>query len=449
MRIALVVVLCTLVLSAPARAQDACLSGDSTLADQRALVALGDATEAACPCADATRGKVYQHCAKDVLKNTLAGGTLRAECEKTAKQILQGTSCGTKTVPCGVVPVSGKDDAPGCKLAHPKGCKDVRRAVRTACTDETSCEDVVTWTAGTCFDPRDEGAYAPGVKVMSWTKDSAASPGTPRTLDTVVWYPAAKGSGPIDSVYRGVLDAPVDTSGGSYPVVLFSHGSCGYPLQSTFLTPLLASRGFIVVAPPHPGNTIYEFPTCGTSNAQVASFIERPKDMSFVLDQIIAAGQDPASPFFGAVDGTRVAMTGHSFGGLTTFLVAAQDPRVGVAVAMAPATPANGKLTVPSLIMLGNIDTVINLPAARQAYVASSSPKMLVEIEHAGHYAFSNGCFPAPECNPPVTLTQPEANTAVLRYVVPFLERYLARQVDLVPLLGPPTGPGFIYQADL
>lgn len=74
---------------------------------------------------------------------------------------------------------------------------------------------------------------------------------------------------------------------------------------------------------------------------------------------------------------------------------------------------------------------------------------MLVEIEHAGHYAFSNGCFPSPDCNPPTTLTQAEANSAVLRYVVPFLERYLGQRVDLVPLLGPPTGPGFVYESDL
>jgi hypothetical protein len=73
---------------------------------------------------------------------------------------------------------------------------------------------------------------------------------------------------------------------------------------------------------------------------------------------------------------------------------------------------------------------------------------MLIEIEHTGHYAFSNGCFPSPDCNPPTTLTQSEANSSVLRYVIPFLERYLGQRVDLIPLLAPPTAPGFVYQAD-
>jgi hypothetical protein len=52
-------------------------------------------------------------------------------------------------------------------------------------------------------------------------------------------------------------------------------------------------------------------------------------------------------------------------------------------------------------------------------------------------------------CNPPTTLTQDEAHVDVLRYVVPFVERYLGEQASVAPLLGPPTGPGFSYQASL
>jgi predicted dienelactone hydrolase len=446
MRIALALAFSTLLAPALAHAQDACLSGASTLPDQRALAALESTTEATCPCAAATTRSGWQRCAKGVLNAALAGSSLRRECEKAAKQTAKGTSCGGTKAPCGSVELS-KPGPPTCRLA--KSCKDSKRAQRTSCADETSCSDVVTWTAGTCLDPRDPGPYAAGVQVIPWTKDSVASPGTPRTLNTVIWYPAPAGSGPVTGPYQGVLNAPLDPSGGPYPVVLFSHGSCGYAYQSTFLTPLLATRGYIVVAPPHPGNTIFEFPSCGSSSAQVASFLERPADMMFVLDQILAAGADPASPFFGLVDGTRVAMTGHSFGGMTTFRVAAADPRITVAVAMAPATPAGASFDLPSLIMLGNADGVVNNPAARTAYTASQEPKLLVEVEHSGHYTFSDACFPGPDCNPPTTLTQAEAHAAALRYIVPFLERYLGGRENAAPLLGPPTGPGFIYQSDL
>ena len=106
---------------------------------------------------------------------------------------------------------------------------------------------------------------------------------------------------PIDAATGGVLNAPVDGSGGPYPVLLFSHGSCGYPLQSTFLLPLIASRGYIVVAPPHPGNTLFEYPTCGTQTAQLNSAFERPQDIIFALDQMLAANADDATIAIGAL----------------------------------------------------------------------------------------------------------------------------------------------------
>jgi hypothetical protein len=64
-----------LLLSASVRAQDACLAGASTLGDQRALRTLRADTEAACPCAVATRRGEYQRCARGVADAAIAGGT--------------------------------------------------------------------------------------------------------------------------------------------------------------------------------------------------------------------------------------------------------------------------------------------------------------------------------------------------------------------------------------
>jgi predicted dienelactone hydrolase len=230
--------------------------------------------------------------------------------------------------------------------------------------------------------------------------------------------------------------------------VLFSHGSCGTPLQSKFLTPLLASWGFVVVAPPHPGNTIFDFPNCNSPANLLAALSERPQDVESVLNQVLAADLDPLSPLFGAIDESRIAMTGHSFGGLTTYLVTAIEPRISVAVAMAPATVFNSTLPVPSLTMLGTIDSVISNPSARAAYDRSVTPKYLVEIEHTGHYAFSDFCLSTSDCSPPTTLTSDEAHTDVLRYVVPFLKTHLAGDAAWSPLLAPPAQPGFVYAAE-
>jgi predicted dienelactone hydrolase len=443
--------LALLALARTSSAQDACLAGASYLTDQRALVALATATEAACPCASYTGGPglgraAFQRCAKGVLADAIDTSALRAECERTAKLRNRFTTCGTTKVTCGRVDA----DAPTphtCRVKPATRCNDTTRFEQNPCAEETRCADVVEWTAGTCVDPRQNGAFAAGVRTITFTKPSVVDPLVTRMLATSIWYPAPPGSSPISGGHNAVIDAPLDLSGGPYPLLLFSHGSCGYPLQSAFMTGLLASHGFIVVAPPHPGNTINEFPSCGSPAAQVNSAAERPQDMVYVLDQMLLANADAGSPFFGAIDPDRIGMSGHSFGGLTTFLTVGIDSRLKVAMPMAAATPASGMFTIPSLSLLGQVDSRVNNTNVRNAYAASQSPKYLVEIKHAGHYAFSNLCFAGPDCNPPVTLSQVEAHDVVVRWVLPFLKVHLAGDTSFAPFLLEPEPPSVVLEA--
>jgi predicted dienelactone hydrolase len=445
---ALLLVLTVAGARAQAPAQDPCLTGASTLGDQRAIAALRADTETVCPCDTATSSGRWRRCAKTLLKSVLAGGTLRAECEKTQKLDIRNASCGSSRTPCGRVQRDDKTPAISCKVKKATGCTDKSKYDQTACADQDFCADVVDWTAGTSSDVRVRGPFQAGARTITMTKKSVVNPSEDRVLDVVVWYPTTPGAGPIDGATQAVLNAPLDDSGGPYPVLLFSHGSCGYPLQSIFLTPVIASRGYIVIAPPHPGNTLFEFPNCGTPAVQVASAQERPQDMIFALDQMLAANADSGSDFFGALDPSRIGMSGHSFGGFTTYFVANQDSRIKVAVPMAPAAPGNNAaLHVPSLLMLGAVDSVVNLPNARQAYTNSDTPKYKVEIEHAGHYAFSNLCFPSADCNPPTTLTQDEAHDQVLRWVIPFLEWKLKGDATFAAFFdSPPPGVQFDAQ---
>lgn len=462
---------CLLALALPRAAGAACRQGANALTEQRALADLETSLEAACPCAsfDGSAGRSrrdYLSCAGDVVTAAQQSGAITDECVADAKGVVAGSVCGTRGVACGTVSGAAKPRAT-CKVTSAAACHAANRpprlpfeplagiaatppvspfgasgVTRQACSDETFCADVVDWTAGTCLDTRSDGPYAAGFHDARLVKQSAVDPSQQRVLDTVIWYPATPGAGPIDSGSRAVRDAPVDLSGGPYPVVMFSHGSCGFERQSLFLTPWLATHGFIVVAPPHPGNTLFDFPDCGTPSAQAASAVERPNDIIFALDYILDQGKDPSSMFHGAVDPTRLAMTGHSFGGLTTYLVTAMDDRFSVAVPMAPATGPSSKLTIPSMTMYGAIDSVVSIPGILNAYDRSSPPKYLVEIDDAGHYAFSDGCFPAPECNPPATLTQDEAHERVKREILPFLEVYLAGDRRYVPFLTTPPPPG-------
>lgn len=445
----LVAIALLLTASTASALDDSCRAGASSLGDRRALAALREAVDADCACAqpgDGVARRAFVRCARAHRAQMLGDGSLRRACLATADADIRRATCGTNRVACGEVDAL---DEPGCRLAAPAGrfvCGARSEVTEAACAAQTRCSDVSEWTAGTCLDPRQRGSYGVGARVVHMVKDSVFTPGTERVLDTVVWYPSPARA-PLDSRYAAVLDAPLDPSGGPYPVLMFSHGSCGYATQSLFLTALVASYGYVVVSPPHPGNTLAEFPTCGTPAAQVASAVERPNDIIYALDQMLAASRDPGSPFFASMDEDRIGMSGHSFGGFTTYSVLPLDDRFKVAIPMAPAVPGMPKVTIPSLMMLGQIDSVVGLPAIRTAYANARSPKVLVEIENAGHFAFSDGCFPSPDCNPPVTATQDEAHAQVLRWVVPFLERYLAGRSSAEAFFSAPPPGAVVSQA--
>ena len=433
--------------AAVVRSQDACLTGASTLGDQRALVTLRADTETVCPCEAATGRSLWRSCARTVMKSVLGAGGLRPECQKTALRTIKTATCGSDRSTCGRV--SSRASVPvSCRVKRAATCTGRASFEQTPCADLAFCSDVVEWTAGTCSDVRQSGPFGVGVRIISMTKPAENPPNDPRTLDTMVWYPTTAGAGPIHSVYGGVLDAPVDGSGGPYPVVMFSHGSCGYPAQSVFLTTLLASRGFVVVAPPHPGNTIYDgLGVCGSGASLARSAIERPADVIFALDEMLAATALPSSDFHGVLDPTRIGMMGHSFGGFTTYRVVAQDARFAVAIPLAPAAGGAAPMTIPSLSMISTLDSLVNNAQVRAVYASSSPPKILVELQNTGHYAYSNGCFPSPDCAPPATLTQDEAHGAVLRWVIPFLEWRLRGDDTFAAFFTLPRPAGLLYES--
>ncbi|MBM4267122.1 MAG: hypothetical protein FJ144_11005 [Deltaproteobacteria bacterium] len=419
----------------PTNAAAQCLEGTAVLGDQRDLAEVADAIESACPCASAASRSGHRSCAKGVVEAALAGGDLRSDCKKIATKAYKDATCGSDLIACGRYKATSAKKPLGCKITSSAGCRDTAKVESTVCAEETHCSDVVSATAATCFDPNEPGPYSYSQRQFVWTKPSQVDPEQDRVLNTWVTYPAASAPG---------TPKPVDPAGAPYPVVLFSHGSCGFPNQSTFLTNHLATHGYIVVAPPHPGNTLSDGAACGSFQAQVASVQERPRDMIFVLDQILAENADPESDFFGMVDPTRIVMSGHSFGGLTTYLTQALEPRIIAAMPFAPAASPTSELTVPSLTMVGEVDSVVNNAATLDAYERSSAPKTFVEIGSAGHYAWSNNCFAGNDCNPPVTLTQAEAHAAVLQWVIPFVERYARGVEGLEPFFLPVPYPGLV-----
>ncbi|MGA2286241.1 MAG: hypothetical protein ABSG55_08245, partial [Dehalococcoidia bacterium] len=299
-------------------------------------------------------------------------------------------------------------------------------------------------------DPGAPGPYPVGVTEITFQRASTTT-GEPRILKTVVWYPAAAGAAneSPDTTYKGVTDAEPSPDGGPFPIIMFSHGSGGTPLQSTFYTSHLASQGFVVVAPPHPGNTINDCLPCVDMQALADSLLNRPDDITFVLDSMLKLNDDPSSLFYGALDGTRVGMSGHSFGGLTTLQLAGSDTTpFAAALAMAPPAAAvvgrRNPSNIPIMLMGGGEDTTCPLGPQEDYFNAlnGSEPRFLVVFPRGGHTAYTDPCVPLIDACGPAAIDQGKAHELIDFYATAFFKTYVAGDERYAAYLDPKLAAG-------
>jgi predicted dienelactone hydrolase len=258
--------------------------------------------------------------------------------------------------------------------------------------------------------PAAEGPH--GVGLTTFTAADPSRPGRSLTID--VWYPTEPGtpSGSPASLDVLVTDIPLPgvrrdagvDPGERYPLVVFSHGSGGVRFQSWFLLQALASHGYVVVAPDHAGNTSLD-QVLGTSDPFPVIAANRPRDVSFAIDEVLARATDPSDLLAGAVDPSRIGVAGHSFGGFTALAVAGgydgwgPDERVE---AIVPIAAASGLLSdaelrnvdVPTLLLAGTSDETVPLAAAaeRPWDEIAGTPSWRVDVHRAGHNSFTNVC---------------------------------------------------------
>jgi len=292
----------------------------------------------------------------------------------------------------------------------------------------------------TCAAPDERGPYPVGVRDFAWSDPSRGG----RRLPTKVWYPAEPPPPGAETATYGLLpslpllhdsaypDLPVAASGEPYPLVLFSHGNKGINYQSFTFTAYLASHGFVVAAPNHAGNTLFDNPT-DEQMAQTA--LDRPLDIAFVRARLDDENAAPDGPLFGAIDASLVAVAGHSFGGYTTLVLGGGEvdrdaavarcaagvpgdvfcPYVGfwppgmiggrppemadvrAAVALAPGGYAAfgdeglAMTTAPTMLMGGTIDEY-TLNDLQPCYLGLPPPKAKVEIVDMSHMGFTDIC---------------------------------------------------------
>lgn len=193
------------------------------------------------------------------------------------------------------------------------------------------------------------------------------------------------------------------------PLVLFSHGLGGSVEGATYLCAALAERGYVVAAVQHPGSDESVWRDAAPSErldtlkraASVANALERPRDVSFALDELLADADL-------RIDAGRIGMMGHSFGANTTMLLAGQnatagrslrDDRIRAAVAMS-GRPANGRdpyanVEIPILHTTGTndvsmIERDITPEDRTYAFRHIEGPDgFLIVFDRAGHGVFS------------------------------------------------------------
>ncbi len=194
-----------------------------------------------------------------------------------------------------------------------------------------------------------------------------------RTLGTTVFFPDT--------------DASVE---GHFPLIVFAHGLTGNPDRHSDLAEAWARAGFVVALPAFP-LTNSTVPGAAANFPDVAN---QPADVSFVLDQLIAANDDPLSALGSRIDPDRIGVSGHSLGAATTYAVTfdscCRDPRIDAAVIMSGVVLVDaGQMDyasgTPVLLFHGDADPVLSYQFDVDAYAKLSPPKWFVTLHGAGH----------------------------------------------------------------
>ncbi|MCC5603877.1 alpha/beta hydrolase [Nostoc favosum] len=218
------------------------------------------------------------------------------------------------------------------------------------------------------------------------------------------------------------------------PVIVFSHGFMSVRTDLHYLAEHLASHGYVVAALEHPGsnetNTNLAFQG-KTRVMKPQEFLNRPQDISFVLDELEKLNQTANHPLQGKLATNKAMVIGYSFGGGTALALAGaelqleglkqsckknlailslgeamqciaqelpentyqlRDTRIKQAIALNPTTSLMfgetglTKVQVPTLVLAGSADKTT--PALTEQIVGFNkipSPKWLVGIVGGTH----------------------------------------------------------------
>ncbi|MGB5134884.1 MAG: alpha/beta hydrolase [Prochlorococcaceae cyanobacterium] len=171
--------------------------------------------------------------------------------------------------------------------------------------------------------------------------------------------------------------SPTNPPAGKLPVILFSHGLASRPEDYSDGMRQLASHGYVVAAPQHPGSDAIWLKEMlrglHKDIFDINDFSNRPKDISFVIDELERRN---AGQFNGKLDLTKVAVAGHSFGGYT--VLALGGATVDLAYLKEECERPFGALDVALLLQCQALrlppEQLTNLQDSRTAAVFAANP---------------------------------------------------------------------------
>ncbi|MDQ4070203.1 MAG: hypothetical protein M3203_12150 [Actinomycetota bacterium] len=271
------------------------------------------------------------------------------------------------------------------------------------------------------------------------TEGRGEAPGQPsRTLETLVYYPAAGNAGG-----EPTPDAPA-AARGPFPLIVFSHGSgVSSPARYDLLFRSWASAGYVIAAPTHPLSST-NLPGGGSD------VVNQPADLSFVIGEMGRRSSDPASPYHRLVDGDRVGAAGHSLGAVTALGAVSNhcclDARIRAAAILAgrkAAFPVDGWVTgprAPLLVVHGDDDRLVRLAEGQQIFDEAAPPKAMLTVFGGDHNRPYGGSLATTENPERVGATLDGPTRVVNTTIVAFFDRYLKDRGDALARLGATLG---------
>ena len=184
------------------------------------------------------------------------------------------------------------------------------------------------------------------------------------------------------------------------PILLFSPGYSIPRLYYNVLASAIASEGFTVITIDHPGDAniitypsghaVYNNDTTQSTQAMMSQIPLRAADASFVLDQLRnTTAMVSLLPHRGPrlFRTGRVAMLGHSLGGVSAVIAAAQDTRLRGAINWdGTFLEFPSPLPQPVLLMSHGMSDA-SWPAA---WPLLKGPKLWVDVANTTHETFSD-----------------------------------------------------------